>query len=397
MTNAGNNWTARALAGIAVGSMLVTPTVPSSSASPNHEARYTLGALHSGEIHFDIGTDGVGEKRSSTARSAAPYVLVHHQSGETALMDIGLAEEGALSAVGPGFVDISWAKVPGAVMYKVFRDDMLVSTLGSNVSSFRDVEVKPREEYLYRVSAYFEPGASASSANFDTFLFSVQVPAGDVRRVDVQDANQSLGRSHSSSGLPQESRISHRTFIPSATVELPGAAADVCSGYTQFAGDDRWFTNNMHASVKVSNDITFRFGSGRNSRTTRIGETKAMRDGRVVSRRTASKSETYAEVNWKGGSSAWNRRAEVKSVLKARNPFCEGFTGSIYSEYFATVRLNGSVAARSGKHRKMPYHEVYYIFPRGRKWVAATLYKWDELHPHCLAAPEALATCWVRH
>ena len=103
----------------------------------------------------------------------------------------------SFSATSPTSTKISWTPADStATGYRVYRDDVLVSTFGAGVTSWNDDSLIPTTTYKYQVEAVNAIGATksaASNATTSAATYFRAVAVGDGRCVDVSEYSSQSG------------------------------------------------------------------------------------------------------------------------------------------------------------------------------------------------------------
>ena len=103
----------------------------------------------------------------------------------------------SLSSTTPTSTRLSWtAADSGATGYRVYRDDVLVSTFGASVTSWNDDSLIPGTTYRYQVEAVNAIGATKSAtatATTTAATYFRAVAVGDGRCVDVSEYSTQSG------------------------------------------------------------------------------------------------------------------------------------------------------------------------------------------------------------
>lgn len=190
--------------------------------------------------------------------------------------------------------------------------------------------------------------------------------------------------------------VTYEAFIPRARIDAPTmlgkAVCDYGKGY-QFGGDGHsafdWTSPNYRVALHAVIDWKAEKVTGYKSVRPTIVYRKST--GRLVAQKTAtSKYMTAKALGF--GSRAGSRYADVRMVVQATNPFCQGILGVKGAINGAlTIRLykNGWWEIRSGTVRRMPNTYIY-IYNRGH---VADVLKEKYASPLCLVGMSGAWGC----
>lgn len=179
--------------------------------------------------------------------------------------------------------------------------------------------------------------------------------------------------------------VSWITFIPQARIGAPRFGCDYNRAY-QFGGDNHtsfdWrdprYRTALHAVIDWNEKKVRGFEA--------VGTTHVYRKstGKLVAAKTASTKDMSVKLLGMD-----SRSADIRFVLHASNPFCNGVAkihGAIDGAMTLKVRKDGYWEIRSGTLRQMPNH-LMYIYNGGRM---TTMLTEKYLDPGCLVGS---ATC----
>lgn len=320
----------------------------------------------------------------SPGKDGLSYVAARSSSGEDAVLDASLIDEGILVATGADFVDLSWRKEPDTREYLVYDGNELIAKTDGD--SVRDTEVTPGSLRSYRIIPV-RHGDEASPVDVipaeEPQIFGVKVRIPDTNR-DVVAAAEEMTKD---AGLfaSNESWVKVNTFIPQSRIDAPPVGCDYGSGY-QFHGDGRSFSP-VSIEFRTSLVAFLRWddpGPRLTGFVSDVGETIVYdkSTGEEVERRTASKEDIWAVQL-----GADTDKVDVRFSIQAGNPFCGG--NSIAGAFTMNLYKTGNWILLSGSHRQMPNWEVYIAWSDG-EW--NTVYQRQYLNEICLielACPEA--------
>lgn len=293
-------------------------------------------------------------------------LLAESSKGKRAVIDATLLgsdsqSSHATSAVGAGFVDLSWADVSVIGQYDVFRDGVLLAS--TEESSFRDAQVQPGVSYSYQVStsiekprdlwtdeqlAAFEADATVPQSG-QNWGFEVTTPKSD------ENLDSLLSEVSAASTNSALMAIHYQTFIRPSTItaDVPGSCKYTAPDY--YAGDGRGFALNSH-DYRTNSEVQVYWGWYPNNpdvyfqKRINTGITMAYNeDGRFLESAQAVPSQTV--TNMGGNASAIDFRVS----FQAGDPFC--YFGSIAVVYNASLTRTGNYAV-GGTHRGAPDHQI---------------------------------------
>lgn len=162
--------------GVAGAALLVVALLPGQSAAvpapedeaaqAAHNATFTIAAWRSGRLEViepagPSGTDHVGVRDVET--------------GQEAVFDRSMADQGIAAAATPSFVDLSWPAISGATGYVITRDEVPWTTVST--TSIRDTGIEAGETYQYRIDVVVPDTAELTDAA-QSIGVQVYVPSG---------------------------------------------------------------------------------------------------------------------------------------------------------------------------------------------------------------------------
>jgi hypothetical protein len=326
--------------------------------------------------------DDLGLVEPASILAGQPYVAVKDDvSGDAAVLDTSLLEQGAAVAAAKRFVDLSWAPVRGAQGYRVFRDDKMVVETQS--TSVRDRAVVAGHTYAYRVESVMRADAPSIGDGIQVLGLLARVPR---EQQTVVEAAEEAGEAVSAKAARTSAWVEARTFIKPSRVDAPPVSGlcEYGKGY-QFAGDGRSYSaTSSRYRTRITANLRFDKKNPRlHGSSTKIGATKVYKKstGKLIATRTASASKvTVREL----GSD--KDQVDLRFNIQARDPFCS--VGSLSGAFTMNVYKNGNWAIRSGSHRQMPHWEVYAGWAGGPN---TTVYRRGAASTACLiqlACPE---------
>lgn len=291
-------------------------------------------------------------------------------SGAEAFYDRSLAfaeneASHAMWAVGDGFVDVSWADVPGSDGYQISRDGKSITTTAE--TAFRDIAAsgedheyristtapKPRSEWSEGDEAAVAAGSAEPRTGFNWVLFTKALAGGQ----SVAEASADLMVEALANGA---SRILWSTFIDPRYVDIPPVGCEYSGSNYKFKGDDRtWVvpSRTMDNRYRVYTKASVWWSHPAGARM--VGGDAGLNATHVVDSSgmiVASKTATDWSASTVAMSSENQVSMDIRTNFQARNPFC--ITGAIAGNYNATVTKAGSYAI-GGEHRGAPNHEIY--------------------------------------
>ncbi|MCX5387877.1 hypothetical protein [Streptomyces sp. NBC_00083] len=343
------------IAGIAAGAVLTglaTPApaadAPAGNRGPRPTPAFSLSEVNSGRLTDLSGvpadsSDGKVMKRHGFGVLRAP-------SGEMAVVNRSSAREGATAAAGSSFVDLSWQGYAPKARYVISRDGKELARLDAGVVSFRDTQVQPGSVHNYRVAPLLPAGGDPEARLYG---LKVTVPA----------SGSAAGLSKAAVAQAQAAEVAPTTtltwvaFIPQARVDAPAVGCDFGDGY-EFAGDGHgfdWRASGYRAALNATID----WSDKSMTPNTDIGESVVYAKGAVTPTAVRTASDEDLEVKKLGSGSDY---VDVRMVMHASNPFCEGVAGvhgAIDGALTMDLTTSGNYTIRSGSTRQAPSHYIY--------------------------------------
>ncbi|WP_157432175.1 hypothetical protein [Agromyces italicus] len=351
------------VAGAIVGLTATPATAAELSPTASPEPEFTLDSI-------DTAVAASGHLRAPAPSGLeAALTTAVSTKGTEAFVDRSLAfaenpSSHALSAVGKGFVDLSWAAIPGNDGYVVFRDGEQLTT--TDTTSFRDLGASgSAHEYRISTSApksqsdwrpdeieAVNAGSEAPRTGYNWVLFTQALdPGRKITDVAASTLAQTLATG--------ASRILWSTFIASQYVDAPPVGCEYGSGY-RFKGDNRsWIVPGQFTPgpyrVYTKAYVWWSHGPGSQM----VGTDAGISATHVVNSAgttVASRTATDWSAQTLQMSTENQVSMDIRTNFQARNPFC--ITGAIAGNYNATLTRAGSYAI-GGEHRGAPNHEIY--------------------------------------
>lgn len=309
------------------------------------------------------------------------FAVTEAPSGEMALVDRSMEQQGITAAYGPSFVDLSWrAYAPGA-RYVVVRDGIQVASLGAGVTAFRDTRVEPGAHYDYQVAPVLEEEGHPQARLWG---MKVSVPAAGSLSALRQEAMAQAA----AAAVAKTTTLSWVTFIPQKKINGPAKGCTYGSKY-QFGGDGRTKFDWTSSKYRTALHATVTWSSKKVAGNKSVSPTTVYvkKTGKKVATKTASSKDMQAKKLGSG-----KNYVDLRMVTHATNPFCTGLggvKGAIDGAFTIQLTTSGNYTIRSGKHRLMPNHHIY-IYDGGK---VKNVYTRTYANASCLigsvACPEA--------
>lgn len=303
------------------------------------------------------------------------FSVLRAASGQTAVVDTSMADQGITTAAAPDFVDVSWKPYADDARYTVSRDGRTVATTAPGAGAFRDTALTPGATYRYDVAPVLPDGATAPGARM--WSMQVTVPAVGKGESAVSAMRAQATARATAAAAAKTTTVSWVAFIPQKRIDAPSAGCDYGKGY-QFAGDGRsnfdWKSSKYRTAVHGTVDWSRKSVTGNKSiHATHVYNKKT---GKLVATKTASGKNTYAKKMGSG-----SNYVDVRMVTHASNPFCK--FGAIDGAFSMHLTTSGNYSIFSGKHRLMPNHHVY-IYNGGK---VTNVYTRKYANALCLVGP----------
>ncbi|MEV5508229.1 hypothetical protein [Streptomyces orinoci] len=344
----------------ALPAVLVAGTITNASAAPsdhNPGPKPSFGLAAAGYRDITgLSADTAGAKALKTQG----FGVRTSPSGQTAVVDSSMADEGIITAANPSFVDISWKAYAKGARYTVVRDDRAIATLAPGVSGFRDTAIARGATYQYRIV----PELAGDHSKAHTWGMRVTVPAPGKGESDIAAMRKNALARAGAASVAGTTTVTWNTFIPQSRIDAPLAGCDYGRGF-QFAGDGHssfdWRNPNYRTSLNAV--INWRRGSVDGYKNVHPSHVYVKKTGRLVATKTAT--DKYMVAKKMGSGSNY---VDVRLVTHATNPFCNGLggvKGAIDGAIQMHLTTSGNWEIRSGTHRLMPNHYIY-IYDGGR-------------------------------
>lgn len=399
-----------ALAGIllAVANGPTTSAAPNGTPNPQVRPAFTLTEFRAGRVHvegFSQSQFSVDPEPRIAQLRAVPLVRASSPSqvvsvpydgyrvatraldpsnAPSAVFNIETIADGYMAAATADYVDLSWATAKPGTNFVILRDRTPIASITGD--SYRDSAVSPGNVYHYQVQAVLpesrtapnDPAFQSAPQQGIEYGFVAVTPTSSTSDAAIAAASRQNALITAAT-IQQSGRVSFRAFIPEATIGLPpGVGPVVCSNYSLFSGDNRGFTVDVNASVRVSDDATILWDTRSVSHNPRVGSTHALAsNGTVLATRTAA---------FEG--STYYRSATTSSVtfiqsIKAGNPFCGSAAGYIYGTQTINITRAGNYST-TGWVKKMPDTEIYYVYTTSTGYYYWTVFQFEYTSPACL-------------
>nr|WP_158677746.1 hypothetical protein [Streptomyces sp. SPB074] len=294
--------------------------------------------------------------------------------------DSSMSDAGFTTLSGESSVTLAWRPYGPEVRYSIVREGRQVATTAPGAGSFTDTGVRGGGEYEYQVVPLLPPGSRAASVARTWGVRAVTPASGSVR--DVRRAAASRARAAAATST---TTVTWVAFIPQKRIDGPLTGCEYNGAKVQYGGDGHgfdWKSNKYRAALNAT--IDWKKKGVTQNRSVSATHVYVKKTGRLLGTRTASAKQLSAR---KAGSG--KNRVDVRMVLHATNPFCEGLgsiKGAIDGALTMEVGKGGTWAIRSGEHRLMPNHHIY-IYNGGK---VTDVYKRRYANLTCLVGS---ATC----
>ncbi|MFJ2111777.1 MULTISPECIES: hypothetical protein [unclassified Streptomyces] len=312
---------------------------------------------------FGLATDTYRDVTGLDAGSAAGRSLKAQgfsvrtaSTGQTAVVDSSMADKGIISAATPGFVDISWKPYAADAQYAVVRNDKPIADLPPGVTSFHDTGVMRGITYSYRII----PQLKKNHEGARTWGMQVTVPAASTRGESELFAMRKSAVSRADAAArASTTTLTWTSFIPQKYINAPSAGCDYGSKY-QFGGDNHskfdWKDSRYRTSLNAV--ITWKNKSLKEGKSVQASHVYRKSDHKLIDTKKASDKGMSAKKLGSGGN-----YIDVRMVVHASNPFCKGLgsiKGAIDGALQMHITSSGNWEIRSGNHRLMPNHHIYF-------------------------------------
>ena len=310
-----------------------------------------------------------GRSAAGNKESATDLFVMRSQDGSEALVDTTLLASTepasrAVTAVGEGFVDLSWPDVSVSGEYDVSRDGHLIATV--QASAFRDRKASPGDTHHYQVSTTVQKPQELWSAEERAEVESGKADpvSGQIWGFDVDmpehgaDSTSLLANVSAAATNSALMAIRYQTFIRPNTItaDVPGSCKYTNPDY--YVGDGRGFElNSFDYRTDSFGQVLWGAygGSGFFRSDISTGRTLAYSaDGTFLEAAQAVPTQTTHVM----GSTP--STIDFRISFQAGDPFC--YAGSIAVVYNASLTRTGSYAI-GGTHRGAPDHQI--VLERG--------------------------------
>ncbi|MBW1598656.1 hypothetical protein [Streptomyces sp. JJ38] len=356
------------------------PAASASEASPRTDApAFSISALSDDDTKDVSGVSP--DSATGRALEQHGYGVTRTASGETAIVDSSLLDQGLTAAYGPSFVDLSWKAYASDARYEVVRDGVRIADLDAGETAFRDTRVEPGADYDYQVVPVLP-----EEGHPDARMWGVKasVPSSG----SLSGLRQEAVDRATAAGVAKTTTLSWVTFIPQKKINAPTAGCDYGKKF-QFGGDGRtrfdWKSSKYRTALHAN--ITWSSKKVTGSKSVRSTSVYVKKTGKKVATKTASSKNMSVKKLGSG-----RNYVDLRMVTHATNPFCKGLggvKGAISGAFTIQLTTSGNYAIRSGKHRLMPNHHIY-IYDGGK---VTNVYTRSYASASCLigsiACPEA--------
>jgi len=341
---------------IAVIPLVLTTTGAQASAGPTNESGSSQSAPStSGRSSQDL-TDASQSSAHGSASNTEALSVIRTASGQTAVVDRSLADQGITAAAGTNFVDLSWQGYSNRARYLVTRDSREVATLAPGVTAFHDTRVTPGSTYRYSITPATQPQATDPRAR--AWGMKVAIPSA-AENQDTTTALRSQAAARTAAAkAAKTTTLTWVTFIPQDRIDAPPAGCDYGKGY-QFGGDNRsgfdWRKSDYRTSLNAV--INWSDKSVQGYKEVRASHVYQKSTGKLIATRTATDKEMSAKKLGSG-----KDYVDVRMVTHASNPFCKGLgpiKGGIDGAFTMHLTTSGNYSITSGTLRLMPNHYIY--------------------------------------
>lgn len=346
-------------------------------------AGFSISALRSHDL-----TDVSGFSAQSAqgkALNTQGFGVLRTASGQTAVVDHSMADQGITTAAGRGFVDISWQGYSKQARYVVARDGKEVAALAPGATTFHDTHVTPGSDYHYSVVPVLPRGGNPKAR---TWGMQVTVPSVARKENSLTALRSQAVSNAAAASAAKTTTLTWMAFIPQKRIDAPAAGCDYGKAY-QFAGDGHskfdWKSSKYRTALHAL--ITWKSKSVKGYKDVHASHVYKKSTGKRVATKTAT--DKYMKAKKLGSGKNY---VDVRMVTHATNPFCKGLggvKGAIDGAFSMHLTKSGNYSITSGKHRLMPNNYIY-IYDGGK---VTNVYKRKYANAACLigsvACPEA--------
>ncbi|MEW2259760.1 hypothetical protein [Streptomyces sp. NPDC047869] len=349
----------------------------SATASAGHPARAAFGL--DAVSYPDAAGAGPRSALASDLRGSS-FSVKTAPSGETAVVDRSLAEEGALSAANSSFVDLAWKSYSSNARYTIVRDETTVAEVPAGVASFRDTSVTAGSHHQYRIIPQLV-GKDTSKAH--TFGLQVRVPEKTEGGSALAALRKSASERAISMKAAKQTTLTWETFIHNKYLSAPTMLGKAICTYGKgyyFRGDNHGFDWKASGYRTAANAVITWEGKKVKGYTA-IGTTHVYKKQGAKYKFVAKRTASGSKMQVKKLGSAW-ATVDIRMVTHATNPFCsKKLPNAIDGGLTFKIVSNGNWEIRQGNHRLMPDHLIY-IYNGGN---VTTVYKRKAASPWCLS------------
>ncbi|WP_286254907.1 hypothetical protein [Streptomyces graminofaciens] len=312
-------------------------------------AAFSVSALSADKLTDVSGFDA--KSAQGKVLDAQGFGVARAASGETAVVDTSMADQGVTAAAGKGFVELSWKGYAKDARYVVVRDGKDIATLGAGVTSFRDTAVKAGAEYGYQVVPVLPKSGAPNSRLYG---MKVAVPASG----SLTGLRQEAVERATAAGAASTTTLTWTGFIPDKYVSAPLAGCEYGKNF-KFGGDAHTDFNWKSSKYRFALHATITWSNKKVVFNKHINPTTVYRkdNGKLVAKKTATAKDTYGKRLGASGNSV-----DLRMVVHATNPFCKGLggvKGAADGAFTINMTKSGNYTIRSGKHRLFPNNFIY--------------------------------------
>ncbi|MEU1122834.1 hypothetical protein ABZ371_04420 [Streptomyces sp. NPDC005899] len=333
-----------------------TPATAAPDEGPRPDApAFSISALSSGTAKDISGVSEVSAEGKVLATQG--FGVTQAPSGEKAIVDRSMQQQGITAAYGPSFVDLSWRGYAPEARYVVTRDGVRVADLRPGVTAFRDTRVVPGNDYDYQVVPVLPEGGHPRARLWG---MKVSVPAAG----SLAALRQGATAQATAAAVARTTTLSWITFIPQKRINGPAKGCTYGSKY-QFGGDGRTKFDWKSSKYRTALHATITWSSKKVTGNKSVSPTTvySKKTGKKVATKTATSKNMQAKKLGSG-----KNYVDLRMVTHATNPFCTGLggvKGAIDGAFTIQLTTGGNYTIRSGKHRLMPNHHIY-IYDGGK-------------------------------
>ena len=342
--------------------LLTTGTQASASSAEDPGGSSSVFSISALRSHDLIDVSGFSaQSAQGMALNAQGFSVMRTASGQTAVLDRSMADQGITTAAGQNFVDISWQGYSKQARYVVTRDDREVAALAPGVTTFHDTHIAPGSVYHYGIAPVLPEGGNPEARRWG---MQVAVPSATKNENPLTALRRQAVSRAVAASVAKTTTLTWVTFIPQKRIDAPAAGCDYGKGY-QFAGDNHssfdWKSSSYRTALNAV--ITWKSKSVQGYKSVHSSHVYKKSTGKLIATKTAT--DKYMVAKKLGSDS---HSVDIRMVTHATNPFCKGLggvKGAIDGAFTMDLTTSGNYAIRSGTHRLMPNHYIY-IYDGGK-------------------------------